>query len=432
MTDTSDTTMPDGDLNPAALSSELDRVGRAEIVVGIPSLNSARTIAHVVEAVATGLARHYPGTPCAILNADGGSRDGTPELARQAAGGPNPLLVARHDTRPLYQLATSYPGFPGRGDALFTILQAAERLNARACALVDGDVRGITPEWMQWLLDPVVRQEMDFVAPVYARHKFDGMITTSLIYPLTRALYGLRMRQAVGGHFGLSGLLARRLLRSGIWDRAGALQAADVWMSTLAIADGLRVCQVRLGAGRRGTRGDAAALGASFTQAVGTVFGLMEEYRQAWWAVVATADVPTFGPPQVVGLEPVSVNVDRMISTFRQGVADLTPVWRRALGPDTCAALAGLEGDSATDFRFPADLWVQAVYDCAIAYHQRLLPRRHLLRAMIPLYLGRSAAFVLRTAASDAGEVEAEIEGLCSVFEAMKPYLLDRWDTRRP
>jgi len=424
--------MPDNDLNPVALSSELDRVGRADIVVGIPSLNSARTIGHVVEAVAAGLAGYYPGTSCAIVNADGGSGDGTPELARSAASGPIPVLVVKHDTRPPYRLGTSDRGFPGRGDAVRTILEAAERLDARACALVDGDVRGITPEWMQWLLDPVVREGMDFVAPVYARHKFDGMITTSLIYPLTRALYGRRVRQVVGGHFGISGLLARRFLRSGIWDRAGTLQAADVWMSTMAIADGLRVCQARLGAGRRSTRGAPEALGASFTQAVGTVFGLMEEYRPAWWAVVATADVPTFGPSQAVGLEPVSVNVDRMISTFRQGVEDLTPVWRRALDPETCAALAGLEGDSATDFRFPPDLWAQAVYDCAVAYHQRLLPRRHLLRAMIPLYLGRAAAFVLRTASSDAAEVEAEIEALCGVFEAMKPHLLDRWDARRP
>jgi len=424
--------MPDDDLNSEALARELDRARRAEIVVGIPSLNSARTIGPVVEAVATGLARHFPAVPCVILNADGGSRDGTPELAQHAAGGPNPLLVARHETRPLYRLAAGYPGFPGRGDALRIVLQAAERLGARACALVDGDVRGITPDWMQRLLDPVIREGMDFVAPLYARHKFDGMITTSLIYPLTRALYGRRVRQAVGGHFGLSGPFARRLLRSGIWHHAGALPALDVWMCTTAIADGLQVGQAHLGAGRRGTRGAPEALSTSFAQAVGTVFGLMEEYRPAWWAVVATADVPTFGPPQAVGLEPVSVNVDRMISTFRQGVEDLAPVWRRALSGETCAALAGLEGDSATDFRFPADLWAQAVYDCAIAYHQRRLPRRHLLRAMIPLYLGRAAAFVLHTASSDAAAVEAEIEAVCRVFEAMKPHLLDRWDARRP
>jgi hypothetical protein len=424
--------MPNATLNPAALLGELDHVGRAEILVGIPSLNSARTIGHVVEAVADGLARYYPGTPCVILNADGGSRDGTPQVARGAATGAAPLVVATPETRPLYRLATSYPGFPGRGEALHAILAAAERLGVRACALVDGDVRGVTPEWMQWLLGPVLREGMDLVAPVYARHKYDGMITTGLIYPLTRALYGRRLRQAVGAHFGLSGAFARRLLRSGIWDRAAAPQALDVWMSTTAIADGLRVGQAHLGSGRRGSRAAPEALDASFTPAVGTVFGLMEEYRPAWWAVVATSEVPTFGPPPAIGLEPISVNVDRMISTFRQGVEDLAPVWRRALGADTCAALASLGAEGAADFRFPAELWARTVYECAVAYHQRLLPRRHLLRAMIPLYLGRAAAFVLGTASGDAEGVEAEIEALCGVFEATKPHLLDRWDARRP
>jgi glycosyltransferase involved in cell wall biosynthesis len=424
--------MPDSEVNAVTLSSALDRVGRAEIVVGIPSLNSARTIGHVVGAVATGLAAHYPGTACAIVNVDGGSRDGTPELARRAANGTAPLLVVRHATRPLHRLATSYAGFPGRADALRAILRLAERLGARACALVDGDVRGITPEWVRSLLDPVLHDATDLVAPLYARHKYDGMITTNLIYPLTRALYGRRLRQAVGGHFGLSGLLAGQLLHSGAWGRAAAPRALDVWMSTAAIAGGLRVCQARLGAERRRSRGGGDALEASFTQAVGTLFELMEEYQPAWWAVTSTADVPVFGPPQAVGLEPVSVNVDRMISTYRQGLEELAPVWRRALGAATWAELAGLEGDSATDFRFPAELWARAVYHCAVAYHQRALPRRHLLRAMISLYLGRAAAFVLGTASADAGQAEAEIEALCGAFEATKPHLLDRWDARRP
>jgi hypothetical protein len=111
-------------------------------------------------------------------------------------------------------------------------------------------------------------------------------------------------------------------------------------------------------------------------------------------------------------------------------VADLMSVWRRALRPDTCAALVALE--EAADFIFPPELWARSVYDCAVAYHCRSLPRRHLLRAMIPLYLGRAAAFVMRTASCGAAEVEAEIEGLCGSFESLKPHLLDRWDAPRP
>ncbi len=423
--------MPDGDRDAVPPAAELDRGGPVEIVVGIPTLNSARTAGHVVQAVTDGLAAHYPGRACAIVNLDGGSSDGTPDLVRRTAGGRYPVVVVTHGPRALHRLAAGYPGFPGQGAALRGILEAAERLEARACALVDGDARSITPRWIEALLEPVMRESMDLAAPVYGGHKYDGMLVTSLIAPLTRALYGRRLRQPVGGHFGLSGPLARRLLRSGVWDR-GAPQAVDVWMTTTALADGLRVCQVNLGAGHRGPRPAADGLGQTFAQAVGAVFALMEEYRQAWWSVVATSPVPTFGPAAEMGVEPVSVNVDRMISTFRQGVAELMEVWRRALAPDTCAALEALEAGDATEFTFPVALWARAVYDCAVAHHQRLLPRRHLLRAMIPLYLGRAAAFVLGTATAGAAEVEAEIESLGRAFESLKPHLLDRWDARRP
>ncbi len=423
--------MPDGDLVAVPPATELDRVGPVEIVVGIPTLNSARTVGHVVQAVVDGLAAHYPGRACALVNADGGSSDGSPDLVRRGAGGRYPVVVVRHGPRALHRLAAGYPGFPGQGAALRGILEAAERLEARACALVDGDARGIAPRWIEALLEPMLRESMDFAAPVYAGHKYDKMLTTSLIAPLTRALYGRQVRQPVGGHFGLSGALARRFLRSGVWDR-GAPQAVDIWMTTTALADGLRVCQVHLGAGQRAPRRAPDGLGQTFAQAIGEVFALMEEYRQAWWSVVATSPVPTFGPAAEVGVEPVSVNVDRMISTFRQGVAELTDVWRHALAPDTFAALAALQAEGATEFTFPAALWARAAYDCAVAYHQRLLPRRHLLRAMIPLYLGRAAAFVLGTASAGAAEVEAEIESLGRAFESLKPHLLDRWDARRP
>ena len=74
-----------------------------------------------------------------------------------------------------------------------------------ACAVVDADVRSISPEWIELLLRPVLEQGYDYAAPYYLRHKYDGTITNSLAYPLTRALYGKRIRQPIGGEFGFSG-----------------------------------------------------------------------------------------------------------------------------------------------------------------------------------------------------------------------------------
>lgn len=415
--------MADGDLNGLTLSEGLDRVPRAEIVVGIPSVGAARTIGTLVDEVAAGLARYYPATPCVIVTADASWCAGAAGRA-PAGDGATPVLAVHERRLP--------PSPAAEREAARAILLAAERWGARACALVDGGVGGLAPEWIRLLLEPVVHDGLDLVAPLYGRHRYDGLLTASLLYPLTRALYGLHVRQPEGGHLALSGLLVGRLLRSGLWDRGAGPGALDLWMTTTAIAEGLRVGQAHLGPWRAAPRGAAAELGESFARVVGTAFTLMEEYRPCWWTVVTTAEVPTYGPPQLPGLEPVSINLDRMISTLRQGVIELAPVWSRVLAPDTWATLAELHGEGAPDFVLPAELWARSVYDCAAAFHRRVLPRRHLLRAMIPLYLGCAAAFVLRTEPLDAMGVEAEIEALCRAFEAMKPHLLDRWDDPRP
>ena len=60
----------------------LDQVGSADILVGIPSYNNARTIGHVVRAVQAGLAKYFPDRKAVLVNSDGGSTDGTMDIVR--------------------------------------------------------------------------------------------------------------------------------------------------------------------------------------------------------------------------------------------------------------------------------------------------------------------------------------------------------------
>jgi hypothetical protein len=45
----------------------------------------------------------------------------------------------------------------------------------------------------------------------------------------------------------------------------------------------------------------------------------------------------------------------------------------------------------------------------------------------VPLYLGRTASFILEVRESNAVEVEERIEQLCRVFEEARPYLTSLW-----
>lgn len=229
------------------LSIWIEEVQRADILVGIPSYNNAGTIGHVVQAVQTGLAKYFPDKKAVLVNSDGGSTDGTPEIVRDTVVEDFSSLLLHHRVRPLFKLATPYHGLPGKGSAFRTIFELAAALDVKACAVVDSDLRSITPEWLELLLKPVLSGRFDYVAPLYLRHKYDGTITNSIIYPLTRALYGKQVRQPIGGEFGFSGELARFYLGKDVWESDVARYGIDIWMTTTAVAGGFRVCQSFLG-----------------------------------------------------------------------------------------------------------------------------------------------------------------------------------------
>ena len=408
-------------------AERVQELGEAELVVGIPSYNNAPTIGHVVRAAAAGLAKHFPGRRVVIVNSDGGSRDGTPDVVAETGHGSPQAILASHPLSPVHKILTPYHGVPGKGSALRTIFAIAEKLGARACAVVDSDLRSITPQWIELLLGPVVDHGFDYVAPLYLRHKFDGTITNSIVYPLTRSLYGREVRQPIGGEFGFSGRLASHYLRQPVWETDVARFGIDIWMTTTALADDFRVCQSFLGAKIHDAKDPGADLAAMLVQVVSAVFDLMDTYRDRWAVVERAEDVPLFGFPHGVGLEPVSVNVGRMVGIFAQGVRDLGEVWGRALEGPTLGEVAALAAQGERDFRFPDPLWVRVVHDFAIAYHRRALPREQLLRSLVPLYLGRTASFVLQNEHGGSGEVEGAIQALADEVVRQKPRLRERW-----
>jgi hypothetical protein len=80
------------------------------------------------------------------------------------------------------------------------------------------------------------------------------------------------------------------------------------------------------------------------------------------------------------------------------------------------------------NFSLPDDLWVQIIYNFALAYHRRVMSQEHLLKSLTPLYLGKVASFVIETWESSAEEVEQRLEELCIAFERAKPHLVEKWE----
>lgn len=392
--------------------------GRADILVGIPSFNNAATIGHVVQTAAQGMRRYFPELKPALINADGGSRDGTAEAVRNT---PVPAEVP--------VLSTVYQGVPGKGSALRLIFEVARELEARVCVVVDSDLRSITPEWIQRLADPVVHDGYGYVTPFYVRHKYDGTITNNIAYPLTRALYGVDVRQPIGGDFGFSGELAATFAAQDVWDTDVARFGIDIWMTTTAINSGARVAQTYLGPKIHDAKDPAAHLGPMFRQVVGTLFGLMKRYVNRWQAVQTVQPAPVLGEPVEGEPEPVPVTLSAMIDKFQSAFREHASLWQRVMHPANFDAVAELARLSHAAFGFPAELWVRVVYDFAVAYNHGIdgATPEEIVEAMTGLYYGRTAGLVKTMQDMTTAEAEGVIRGQARTFERLKPYLLERW-----
>ena len=411
------------------IQERISAIGAADILVGIPSFNNARTIGHVVKAVQAGFIKYFPDKKCVLVNSDGGSTDGTVRVVQDTAIDDSSSILFYHRKGPIFKISTPYHGIPGKGSAFRTIFQIAEALNVKACAVVDSDLRSITPEWIELLIKPVIHDEFDYVAPLYHRHKYDGTITNSIVYPLTRALYGKRVRQPIGGDFGFSGRLARFYLTKDVWSTDVAKYGIDIWMTTVAIANGFKVCQAFLGAKIHDPKDPGADLSAMLYQVVSSAFGLMDFYSETWKSVTNSVPVPTFGFQYAVGLEPVAVNVERMIERFSLGVRELMDIWKEVLPGEVVGYLRGMGEKPIDSFHLSDGIWVEIVYSFARAYHRQMINKEHLLKSLTPLYIGRTASFVKETWESGASEVEEKIEGLCRMFEEKKSFIAEKWDT---
>ncbi|MFT3915136.1 MAG: hypothetical protein QM704_13740 [Anaeromyxobacteraceae bacterium] len=137
-----------------------------DVVVGIPTVppdgGGARRSALAAEGV---LRQAFPDRPTLAVVLDG--------AAPHAEERDHPAVV--------------YTGGHGGPDAaLPALLELAVSRGAPACALLEPLPRPADPGWLRALLQPVLDEHYDLVAPSYARGRFEGVLVTGIVYPLTR------------------------------------------------------------------------------------------------------------------------------------------------------------------------------------------------------------------------------------------------------
>jgi hypothetical protein len=411
-----DSLLQETNLNADA-QARLQEIGWVDLVIGIPSHRNGRTIGEVVKALADGIAMYFPNERVLLMNADGGSSDNTVRH----------VLDAKVSSR-VEKLVTVYEGMRGKGTGIRSIFEAALRLDARACVIVEARAPGITPEWLPALVNPVLRGH-DISMGCYQRSANAAALTDNLAYPFLGTFFRADLREPLAGEFCVSGDLAAELVAQDVWETDVARFGINIWLALQVLVEHRRIALVDLG--YRGENGGelGALLDARFLHTVGTLFRALVIHRRWWQENGPVVQVPLYGerhPPveMVCSDECVRILADAMFNAKDEYAAE----WQRILFPQTYESVLDILNQPRDGFSLPTELWARIVSEFAIVYNKGEGDPDKVAEALLPLYYGRAAHYVQSTQNLTALDREEVVQDTVRAFQCVRPFFIEHWN----
>ncbi len=405
------------------LLRQLMAVGQVDVLVGLPTLNNAATVVDIVRAINVCFSRDFPRLRTVLINSDGGSTDGTPDLIRDATVSEADMVLTSHSLRTLHRVVAPYHGLPGKHAALRTVFAAAALTQAKALVVLDPAGPATSPERVTELITPITRADVEFLTPRYRRHPRDGPLVTQLARPLVRSVYSVALDEPLGAEFSCSGRFASHCLDQNMWDREAARFAIDLWLRAEAIAAGFGLGQIwRPITASAGAR---ASLREAVQQVVLALIESLRAHESFWVGANGAAELRTWGEEPATRPDAPSWDFGALAEQARQDITQIRPLLDGVLDADL---LAGLMSDvSAPGVRLDDERWVRIVYAIAVATRQGRTGVEHLAGLFVPLYLWRAAAFMAETSLEADAVVEARLDSLIQTFQRLKPVLVTHW-----
>jgi len=400
---------------------QINVIKNADIVVGLPTFNNEKTISNILTNLGEGLRKYYPDLKSVILNADSNSEDKTIDVFKKS-----------RLPKGIEKISTTYLGEKGKGAAIRAILEGARILDAKVCIICEADTKSVTPDWIYNLASPVLKSGYGFVAPYYIRNEHDATINNALAYPLTRALYGLRIRQPIGGDFSFSNGVLQVFTRKKYWVEYPNINkfGVDIWMTTIALNEGFRVCQTVLGVKlhEENPNRDVKSI---FKQTISTLFELMKNYEYRWRDVIGSIQGFIMGDFKFVEAERLKANYNDLLQKFYIDLDKYRNIWRNILDENIYKEFKEvLNSNSPDDIVLSIELWTKIVYEFACAYNfsNDNNDKEIIIDSMLPFYYLRTASFIREAQLFSDEIADIVVEGNAGVFERLKWYLINRWD----
>lgn len=377
---------------------EARRLGRADIVIGIPFYNEVDTIAHVIQIAAMGLEEYYPNQKCVIVAAGSPVGGKALEVIQSL---PHPHRIE------LIAFTFHDPRISGKGWSVRAIAEIARALNADHAILEadlrsrekDGVMQGLAPDWIYLLLEPIRLGKADVVISRFNRHYLE-FGPNLLTYPLLTAIYNRPIHRIVGGQWAISHAILPSYLRVPLhlWGSDISGYGVDGWTAIAGIAGGARIVEADLGikihrpsiVKREMVLRQVAKV---LLDQIVTDTSWLDEMEKMPTAPLLTP-LPTFGARRDHPADPVELFPDQIIAKFKEGFNTFHALYQKVLPEDAYRQLEQLSETSVDDFHFPTSLWIDVVYNFLLAYaFGKQYSRGDLLNALINLHGAFLASF---------------------------------------
>ncbi|MCD6085530.1 glycosyltransferase [bacterium] len=380
------------------------KIKKADLVIGIPSYNEAKTIGFVTSKIAFGLKKYFSSKKSVIINVDNHSPDGTKKE----------FFKAKIDIPRIY--ISTPKNIKGKGYNFYNLFLAIKKLKAKVGVVVDADLCSIKPVWIKKLASPVF-SGFEYVLPFYIRRKDDATITNYLVYPLIYGLLGWDVRQPIGGEFAFSSRLVDIWLTRK-WSQSTKKFGIDIFMTLNALFNKAKVCQVNLGV--KIHKPSTPNLDSMFEQVVGTLFGMLATYPLEK-KIVKIKKIPLLGKP-VFSLPNVKPNYKNFENIFLTQFNIHQKLLKKYLNKEIYKKLETMY--QKKEINIDLDLWVKIVYDLFYAYN--LTKKITIIRALKCLYFGRVASSFKQVADLVPIQFENETLKQAKCFFEKRSYFLNK------
>ncbi len=302
--------------------------------------------------------------------------------------------------------------------------------NATAVLLLGQDAGSLNPEAIPALVQAILVDGFDLAVPLYQAGRYDALVNTAVLHPLSRALYGAGVRYPLAADMAFSPRFCQHLAAATAAFDAMAQDESLLWPVTEAAVNDFRMVQVR-GCSRHFAPPANIDVTELLAYILSELFADAEKHARQWQKSYTLTPLRTVNaaiianPSQDHRGQPA--DFAGMYDSFRLAAGQLQDIWSRTLSPGTQLRLKRLAALPADQFAMPDELWVNIVYDFLVAYHARSVNRIHLAGALVPLYLGWAASYVKRMAELSDEQAETQVEALAATFETEKPYLMSHW-----